>query len=148
MARNNFEDRLLNLKEIELIIRKECTLNSQDLENLATENLEELKSFENDLNKQFNKNIDKNHAMTKDFNQIELNTFEPRLVLTNKLNKTNKGLYKKILDEYDIKKEIDNLKKDLNILKTKFDCEKAKASEIFNLIASNLDDNCSIVYSN
>ena len=147
-----FNENIGLIKELEMNIRKDCQLNTNDLDTdtLSIANLSQLKAYEAELRLEFEGdvfNIEKflktNKSDIKD--DLRLNLFEPRLILKSKLNEVNSKVYKKVLEEKDIESEISTLSAELNNLQVKFNENNKKAINTCNLIAAKLKD-CYVVY--
>jgi hypothetical protein len=134
-----FDEKISQLKEIEIDIRKNCKLNTQNLDELASENLEILKLFENYLSSEFQKIL--NSDQLNDYKREEF-VQNPRFYLKSKLNKYNIKQNKKLIADNDIENVISKVESNYEILKTHFDCLKSEYREKCVSIASKLEDCC------
>jgi hypothetical protein len=143
-------EKICQLKEVEFKMRKNCSLNTDDLDRLAAQNLDVLKSYENELSQELEKVLNSEFLTYKDKSELndllKLNSFEPRLVLRSKLNKTNANLQNKIELENGVKSKCESLIKDLTVLSDKYEEKRKMAILECELIASDLED-CCVVYS-
>jgi hypothetical protein len=145
---SNLNERLDSMKKIEHEIRKNCDLNTNDLDILAAQNLDNLKLYETELSKQSEKILTSEFCTERNnFHPDKLShLFETRLVLKNRLNKTNSKFYKKLEQESNVKAKLDSMNRDLAILTEKYEEAKQSEVEVCDSLASELSD-CYVVYN-
>lgn len=127
------------LKNIEMSMKSECSLTTQDLDDLANQYMNSLKSYETELSNRVDRILDERISETVS------SSGDPRLALKSRLSKTSTSVMKTTNDT--AQKRIDRLKSSIDTLKSVYEEKRLDLIEKCEQIISNLSEDCELVYN-
>ena len=150
-AEIELEQEVDNLKSHQSKYKSNLFTSKEEFEEYTVKNFDELKSYESDLKWKLTKalkvapilinaNEEKDEKIAE-LKSLLLNKLEPRLVLHDKTSRLNTE------SQLTVKKQIELLRKDCDLLENIYQNEEEKAKNICETIGEKLKD-CHIVYSN